>query len=160
MGKKEVGKYGPPKWVFNFKKDYADNYKVFSLETKEYPGEVQGVIALIDLYDGYYGVRIKDVESAEWNKSFIKGLEHKGKNVNRKYKEVGTNLVAFACQYSILKGLNGFVQLKSKSTTIKFYEEIGFELFDLRERIMILDEEPAQALANDYFEGGVINWLD
>lgn len=66
-------------------------------------------------------VDVEIIESAPRNK---KELNQKLNN-NRKYAGIGKCLVAFACQYSIDKGLDGFIALTSKTSKIPFYRDLG-----------------------------------
>ena len=125
----------------------------FTIETKEYPGIAQGVVAL-RVYKGEYRVQLVSAESSKENKVYRLGLERNGINDFRIYKGVGHNLVAFACQYS-------FMHLSSKTETIDFYtsKELGGELFEEKSQLVIFDEKVGQRLAERYFPGGVIQWV-
>ncbi|RVT59467.1 hypothetical protein EM808_19425 [Niallia taxi] len=160
VGKNEVGEYIPPNWVFNFKNDFNKDCEVFSLETKEYPGIAQGIVAL-RVYKGEYRVQLVSAESSKENKLYRIGLERYGVNDFRIYKGVGNNLVAFACQYSLENGCDGYMHLTSKTETINFYtsNELGGEFFEEKSQLIIFDENIGQRLAKRYFPGGAIQWV-
>ena len=159
LDKDDVQEYVPPNWVFDFTSELNDNFEVFGLETKEYPGIVQGIVALrVNKHE--YTVHLKSAESADINKYFIHGLKRNGLNPDRIYKGIGVNLVAFACQYSLENDCDGHVNLISKSDTIPFYESIGGEPLFNGGQIIVFLEKAGQKLATEYFSGGAIQWLD
>ena len=61
------------------------------------------------------------VESAPQNKKCLNNKLNK----NRLYKGVGKALIAFACGYSFICGLDGFVALTSKTSKYSFYNSMG-----------------------------------
>ncbi len=96
-------------------------------------------------------IEILNISSAPINKKVVKGKL----NPHQKYVGVGKCLVAFACQFSIEQGFDGYVNLKSKTQTISFYKKIpgienpgGGQLFTF-------NEYGAKTLASRYFEGGI-----
>lgn len=145
-------------WAFDWIDDLIGGYRVFCLETKEYPSVVQGLVSLKALHDSAFnGVHVEHIESAEENLRF--NLKTKETNFIRRYEYVGIHLVAFACQFSIDEGLEGFVELTSKTATIPFYEKIGAKKLSKSSQKLIFFEPYGQALAKKYFPGGV-QWLD
>ncbi len=83
--------------------------------TEVYPSDIQGLIALKPNYDeAYRCLDVEIIKSTPNNKQIIKGKT----NSKRTYIGVGKCLVAFSCQYSIDKELEGFVELTSKSSKI------------------------------------------
>lgn len=156
VGIEEVGEYVPPQWVFDFKKEYAAQCDVFTMETKEYPGIAQGVIAL-QVQNEEETIFLKSAEAAHSNKTFFQGLEREGYNEDRIYTGVGANLVAFACQYSLEKGCHGHIHLVSKTQTVPFYQKLGGRLFSAQN--ILFDESAGVQLAKKFFPGGAIKWL-
>lgn len=65
-------------------------------------------------------------------------------------------LVAFARQYSQSKGLEGFVEFTSKTSKMKFYRDLG-AVSTYGQNMMITDDV-ALDLTNQYFSGGVKWW--
>lgn len=155
----EVGEYVPPKWVFDFKKDFEEGFEVFTLETFEYPGEVQGIVAL-KVNKAEYTVHLKSAECADCNKYHVRGLKRNGVNKDRIYTDVGYNLVAFACQYSLEQGCDGHMNLTSKTDTIPYYLRLGGKQFKEGSQMILFDEPIGQSLAATKFPGGVIKWLN
>lgn len=159
LDKDEVSEYVPPSWVFNFTLEFNYDFEVFVLETKEFPGTVQGIVAL-KVNKEEFTVHLKSAESADINKYYIHGLKRNGLNPDRIYKDIGVNLVAFACQYSLENDCDGHVNLISKSETIPFYKRIGgATLFDGAQIIVFL-EKVGKKLATENFSGGAIQWLN
>lgn len=159
LNKEEIREYVPPGWVFDFTLEYKDDFEIFGLETKEYPGTVQGIVAL-KVNKKEYTVHLKSAESADVNKFFIHGLKRNGVNPYRIYKGIGVNLVGFTCQYSLENDCDGHMNQLSKSETIPFYERIGGDLLFDGGQIIIFLEKAGQKLAAEYFSGGAIQWLD
>ncbi|MBJ8108955.1 hypothetical protein JDS99_04660 [Bacillus cereus group sp. N6] len=151
----EAGEYVPPRWLFDFKEEFNDGYKVFVLETLEYPGVAQGVVA-IGINKAEVSVHLKSTESSADNKTFIRGQKRNGINKDRIYTGVGANLVAFACQYSLENECEGFMYLISKTETVSFYEDLGGISFGHR---VVFNEFAGRRLADRYFPGGEIQWL-
>ncbi|MGG0178702.1 hypothetical protein [Gottfriedia acidiceleris] len=157
-----MAEYKPPRWVFDFQLDYEEDYEIFVLETLEYRGTVQGIVAL-KANKQESTTYLKSIEATNFNKVYINGKKTNGINFDRVYKGVGYNLVAFACQYSLNQGCEGYLYLKSKTETIPFYtnEEFGLggkQLFE-GSQIIVFDEQIGQKLASENFQGGVIQWL-
>lgn len=158
-GIEEIREYCPPRWVFEFELDYKEGYDIFVLETKEYPGTAQGIVSL-KVITNEYAVHLKSAETADSNKYYLRGQKRNGVNEDRIYKGVGTNLVAFACQYSLENECDGYMYLISKTTTLSFYEELGGEpLFQGSQKIAFI-EKSGEKLAKKFFPGGAIKWLD
>ncbi|WP_053362575.1 hypothetical protein [Bacillus sp. FJAT-27251] len=161
VGTEEVKEYVPPRWVFDFQKDFDEEFEVFILETKEYPGSAQGVISL-KIYKNEFRVYLKSAEASAVNKLYRLGLERNGLNDFRIYKGVGANLVAFACQYSLENNCDGYVNLISKTETVSFYtsEELGGKPLSRGSQTIIFNEEAGTNLARKYFPGGAIQWVE
>ncbi|MES9681772.1 hypothetical protein ABWK22_02405 [Gottfriedia acidiceleris] len=156
----EVGEYVPPRWVFNFIEEHEEGYEIFVIETEEYPGIAQGIVALKANKDEYT-VHLKSVETADFNKYYLRGKKNNGINYDRVYKGIGFNLVSFACQYSLDQGCDGYMYLKSKTDTIPFYtsENLGGKQLSEGSQTIVFDEPAGQRLASKIFPGGAIQWL-
>ncbi|MFF2532434.1 hypothetical protein ACFVS2_26565 [Brevibacillus sp. NPDC058079] len=140
-------------WDFDWLKPITHSFDVFGIVTEEYPGEVQGLIALKPNYDeDYRCVDVELIESAPRNKKEIKGIP----NPDRKYIGVGKCLVAFACEYSFGKGLEGFIELTSKTSKFDFYGSLG--AVPTFSQNMMIDDKTAIQLTKKYFKGGVQWW--
>jgi hypothetical protein len=154
--RKEItGKNYRPKggWSFDWLKPLTHSFEIYGIVTEDYPDEIQGLIALKPNYDPEYRcVDVDIIESAPHNKKMLKGIL----NTNRKYIGVGKCLVAFACEYSIQKGLEGFVQLTSKSSKIDFYMNLG-GIPTYGQNIMFTDSS-AMKLSKMHFPGGIKWW--
>jgi hypothetical protein len=104
-------------WAFDWYEPLKQGLQVFALITDSEPSVVQGLLALKPNSDlGCLFMEITNVESAPQNKAL---------NPQRKYIGVGEHLIALACKLSIEQGFDGYVQFKSKTTSIAFYEKIG-----------------------------------
>ncbi|MEX3713351.1 GNAT family N-acetyltransferase [Cytobacillus horneckiae] len=158
-GINEINEFSPPKWRFEFLADYQEGYEIFALETKEYQGIAQGIVAL-KVVQEEYAVHLKSAETADSNKYYIRGEKRNGVNKDRIYKGVGTNLVAFACQYSLENKYDGFMYLISKTTTIPFYEKFGGEMLSKNSQTIFFDEKNGGNMARKYFQGGAIKWVE
>lgn len=90
--------------------------------------------------------------SAPKNKKEIKGYA----NVQRIYKGVGRCLIAFACQYSLVSGLDGYVGLTSKSSKFSFYESMGAT--PVSNQFYMFNTFASQKLVQKYFPGGILWW--
>ncbi|MFD1848873.1 hypothetical protein [Oceanobacillus bengalensis] len=147
-------KYSPKgNWAFNWLKPLTHSFEIYGIVTEEYPDMIQGLIALKPNYDeAFRCVDLEIIESAPHNKKLV----NKRENVNRKYIGAGRCLVAFACQYSLDKGLEGFVELTSKTSKIDFYQDLG-AVSTYGQNMMIADNV-ALDLAKQYFPGGVKWW--
>jgi len=85
------------------------------------------------------------IESAKFNK---------GKN--KIYLGVPGNLVAFACKTSFERGFNGYVAFIAKTQLIEHYiKTLG--AIHVGNGLMILQEQPSQALVNKYFNVQPLN---
>lgn len=145
--------YKPPNWSFHWLKPLTHGFEIYGIVTEEYPNEIQGLIALKPNYDeAFRCVDVEIIESAPHNKKIVKGEE----NEDRKYIGVGRCLVAFACQYSLDKGLEGFIELTSKTSKIDFYTDLGATP-TFGQNMMIADKQAVE-LAKQYFSGGVKWW--
>ncbi|MFE5321542.1 hypothetical protein ACFQ88_22805 [Paenibacillus sp. NPDC056579] len=147
-------KYNPHGgWQFRWSKPTTQGFDVFGLVVDEYPSDVQGLIALRPNYDDAFRcVDVEILESAPWNKKY----QNKKLNPNRLYQDVGFALVAFACQYSIDKELEGFVELTSKSSKFDFYLKLGAR--PAFGQNMTFSDKAAQKIVQEFFPGGVTWW--
>ncbi len=102
---------------------------------------------------GYGFIRVLNISSSPLNKKMIKGLP----TLSQRYKGVGKCLVAFACQYSIELGLDGYADLQSKTATKGLYLNLGADNPFGGDHITF-DDQAAKALSVTYFKGG-IKWL-
>ncbi|HDX9577011.1 TPA: hypothetical protein ROX88_000482 [Bacillus pseudomycoides] len=140
-------------WDFNWLHPISHNFEVYGLVTELYPDSVEGLIALKQNNDpDFLCVDIDIVESAPKNKKEIKGYA----NVQRIYKGVGRCLIAFACQYSLVSGLDGYVGLTSKSSKFSFYESMGAT--PVSNQFYMFNTFASQKLVQKYFPGGVLWW--
>jgi len=140
-------------WIFNWLKPLTHSFEIYGIVTEEYPDMIQGLIALKPNYDeAFRCVDVEIIESAPYNKKLV----NKRENIHRKYVGVGRCLVAFVCQYSLDKGLEGFIELTSKTSKIDFYHELG-AVSTYGQHMMITDDV-ALNLAKQYFSGGVKWW--
>ncbi|GGM43319.1 hypothetical protein GCM10011351_31610 [Paraliobacillus quinghaiensis] len=140
-------------WSFNWLKPITHSFEVYGLVTEDYPDLIQGLIALKSNYDeAFRCVDIDIIESAPQNKKVVKGEE----NNHRRYIGVGRCLVAFACEYSLSAGLEGFIELTSKSSKIDFYQDLG--ACSTYGQNMMITGDRAIELAKCYFSGGVQWW--
>ncbi len=117
----------------------------------------QGVISL-KVIENESSVHLKSVESADFNKHYIRGDYKNGINYDKQYEDVGYNLVALACQYSIERDCKGYVYLASKTQTIPFYTDLGGRQFG-KSQMIYFYEKAGQNLAEEKFPGGAIQWL-
>lgn len=135
-------------WAFNWLKPFTQSFEIYGIVTEECPNMIQGLIALKPNYDeDFRCVDVEIIESAPYNKKVTD---------NRLYIGVGRCLVAFACQYSLDKGLEGFVEFTSKTSKIPFYKELG--AVTIYGQNMMINDEAALNLAKQYFSGGVKWW--
>ncbi|WP_027415697.1 hypothetical protein [Aneurinibacillus terranovensis] len=140
-------------WEFRWLKPLSQSFEIYGLVTEKYPTDVQGLIAARPNYDeDFLCVDVDIIESSPKNKKMIKGKI----NPNRTYIGVGKCLVAFACQYSIDKGLEGFVELTSKSSKYELYKELG--AYQTYGQSMVFSDIAANQLAQIYFPEGVKWW--
>lgn len=137
-------------WDFSWATLLKDEFQIFALVTDKYP-EAQGLIALKHYRyasgDGY--IEVANISSSPHNKMRINGAV----TWNQRYSGVGKCLVAFACQYSIEIGLEGFVSLTSKKTTRNLYLNLGAD--NPFGELMTFDDQVAKALSMAYFKGGI-----
>lgn len=140
-------------WAFDWLHPLSHGFEIYGLVTDTFPESVQGLIALKQNPDEAFNcVDIDIVESSPNNKKEIGG----NPNIRRTYKGVGRCLIAFACQYSIDNGFEGYVGLTSKSSKFKFYEDMG-AFRTSGQRYMFFDTT-AKQLVQIYFPGGVKWW--
>lgn len=140
-------------WDFDWVKPISLSFEVYALVTKSFPEIVQGLIAVKPNFDEIFMcVDIDILESAPKNKKYNK----KKLNTNRNYLNVGKCLVAFSCAYSVEVGLLGYVQLTSKTSKMKFYDELGAKTS--WGQLMMFYDEDAKILIDEHLQGG-IKWL-
>jgi len=140
-------------WAFNWLKPLTHSFEIYGIVTEEYPDMIQGLIALKPNYDeAFRCVDVEIIESAPHNKKMI----NKKENTNRIYVGVGKCLVAFACQYSLDKGLEGFIEFTAKTSKIDFYQNLG--AISTYGQSMMIPDKAAIRLAKQYFSGGVKWW--
>ncbi|TCN21202.1 GNAT family N-acetyltransferase [Mesobacillus foraminis] len=138
-------------WDFNWLHPISHEFEVFGLVTQSNHDFVEGLIALKQNHDpDFMCIDIDIVESSPINKKIIKGIP----NLRRNYKGVGRCLIAFACQYSLDKGFDGFVGLTSKTSKFPFYESMG-AIHTFGQQYMFNDIA-SQKLVKTYFPGGVL----
>lgn len=147
----KAGNYNPGGgWAFNWLKSFSQGYDVYALVLKETPNITEGLIALNENHDpDFMCVDVDIIESAPHNKKISNGKI----NSSRKLEGVGKMLVAFACKYSMDNGLDGYVELTSKSSKIPFYKELGAERASGHN--FIFNTYSATKLVSEYFKGGV-----
>ncbi|CAH1202710.1 hypothetical protein PAECIP111893_01895 [Paenibacillus plantiphilus] len=104
-------------WVFDWRAPMVEGFEVFALCTHSQPKIAQGLIASRsnDKPECNF-IEVANIESAPHNK-----YQHS----ERVFAGVGEHLMAYACKVSVQRGFDGFVQFKSKTTSIGFYEKIG-----------------------------------
>ncbi|MCK6259561.1 hypothetical protein LCY76_23615 [Fictibacillus sp. KIGAM418] len=140
-------------WAFNWLTPLKDGFRVFALITETEPEVAQGLIAMRALHDPDFNcVHLENIEAAPQNKRF---LGPKGFNNAQRYENVGKCLVAFACQYSLDQGLEGYVELIAKNSVLQFYSDLGGIPFG---RKVIFDERGALRLIRKHFPGGAKLW--
>lgn len=140
-------------WDFNWLHPISHDFEVFGLVTESNPDYVEGLIALKQNSDpDFMCIDIDIVESSPKNKKELKGYQ----NLRRTYKGVGRCLIAFACQYSIDKGYDGYVGLTSKTSKFPFYESMG--AFPTFGQCYMFNHLASQNLVQTYFPGGVLWW--
>ncbi|WCK57361.1 hypothetical protein PP175_29665 (plasmid) [Aneurinibacillus sp. Ricciae_BoGa-3] len=147
-------KYNPQGgWDFNWLKPLTNSFEVYGMITEAYPDEVQGLIAVKPNYDDDFRcVDVEIIESAPHNKKMKQQIA----NIQRKYIGVGKCLVAFACQYSIDKELEGCVELTSKSSKLNFYINMG--AVRTYSQNMAFSEVTGVLVAQTYLQGGIKWW--
>ena len=140
-------------WDFDWLKPITHSFEVYGLVTKNFSHEIQGLIALMPNYDpDFKCVDIEIIESAPANKKIVNGLD----NPNRRYDGIGKCLVAFACQYSLDKELEGFVELTSKTSKLDFYLNLGGT--PTYGQNVMFSKHVAKHLSKKYFPGGIQWW--
>ncbi|MCM3067122.1 hypothetical protein M3568_11895 [Priestia flexa] len=163
VGKEEIKEKGylPDEgWEFNWLRPLTHKYEVFGLITKERPDEVEGLIAVMLNDDpDFMCVDIEILESAPRNKKEIKGYS----NLRRMYIGVGRCLIAFACQYSLDNGFDGYVGLAAKTSKMELYESMGAMAvngygFDTGAQGYMFTQGAALNIVKEYFPGGVLWW--
>ncbi|MBT2757909.1 hypothetical protein J7E71_18690 [Mesobacillus foraminis] len=140
-------------WDFNWLHPISHGFEVYGLVTESNYDFVEGMIALKQNPDpDFMCIDIDIVESSPTNKKLIKGHP----NLRRKHLGVGRCLIAFACQYSLDKGFDGYVGLTSKTSKFPFYESMG-AIHTFGQRYMFNDIA-SQQITRTYFPGGVLWW--
>jgi len=129
-------------WAFDWQKEIKDDTKqVFKLATFSNPTIIQGLISLTDKGDHIY---MDLIESAHFNRG-----------VNKLYKGVSGNLVAFACKTSFEKKYDGIVSFMAKTQLIEHYKQtLGAKLFGGNR--MFIDTKEALILTCKYFKDVIL----
>ena len=125
-------------WAFNWHNELKDETKqVYKLTTISNPTIVHGLISLTDKGDHIY---MDLIESAKFNRG-----------INKLYRGVAGNLVAFGCKMSFEKQYDGIVSFIAKTQLIEHYEQtLGAKLFGGNR--MFIDTKEALILTNKYFK--------
>lgn len=122
-------------WKFDWDKEFSSGtvYKLVNIHT---PEVIQGLISLSDKKDHIF---MNLIESAPHNFG-----------INKVYDGVAGNLVAFACQMSLLKGYDGIVVFEAKTKLIEHYK-LTLKAESITKRRMYIDTKPALDLIEKYF---------
>lgn len=134
-------------WEFDWDIPIGMGFMVYGLVTEEFPEDVQGLIAVkANTHPEFLCVFLEIVESAPTNKKV---------HPNRRYKGVGIDLIAFACQYSFDNNCDGYVKLTSKTSKFDFYDKLKFDRYG---QDCTMHTKYALSLAKKHFPGGVLWW--
>ncbi|MFT8323248.1 MAG: hypothetical protein ABF649_20480 [Bacillus sp. (in: firmicutes)] len=134
--------------AFQWLKPLSQGYEIFSLVVKDQSDIAQGLIAVKpNAHPDFMCLDIDIVESAPHSKRMSR---------NREYVGVGKDLLAFACAYSFEQGLDGYVELTSKTSNIKFYEQMGAQTSYGHQ--LYFDTISASELIKKFLPGGVKWW--
>jgi len=125
-------------WTFNWHNELKDKTRqVYKLTTINNPTVIHGLISLTDKGDHIY---MDLIESAKFNRG-----------INKLYRGVAGNLVAFGCKMSFEKKYDGVVSFIAKTQLIEHYEQtLGAKLFGGNR--MFIDTKEALILTNKYFK--------
>jgi hypothetical protein len=125
-------------WLFDWGKEIKQTDRaVYKLVTVQNPTIVQGLLSLSDMGDHVY---MHLIESAKFNKY-----------VNKMYKGVPGNLVAFACKMAFEKKYDGVVSFVSKSQLVEHYKtSLGAKQFSGNR--MFIDTKESYSLVKNYFK--------
>ncbi|HTF02774.1 MAG TPA: hypothetical protein VK826_02080 [Bacteroidia bacterium] len=138
LSKEDLKKLKKKDWLFDWNSESKQKERlVFKLVIQGNQDVIQGLVSLSVERDHVY---MHLIESAKFNK---------GKE--KIYVGAPGNLVAFACNYSLEKGHEGFVAFDAKTTLIKHYEETLFATHFKGSR-MYIDNIAAQKLIDHYFK--------
>lgn len=125
-------------WRFNWTAEFKEpDRTVYKLGIVDNVKIIQGLISLTPKAESVF---MDLIETAPFN--FGK---------NKMYHGVLGNLVAFACRQSFLRGTEGFVSFRSKTSLIKHYEE-SLKAIHHGGHLMIIDKETALTLIEKYFD--------
>ncbi len=124
-------------WAFNWHEELKDHSKeTYKLTTAHNPTVIHGLISLSDKHDHIF---MHLIENAKFNKG-----------VNKLYKGVAGNLVAFGCKISFEKGYDGVVAFVAKSQLVEHYKlTLGAKQFSGNR--MFIDTREAITLIELYF---------
>ncbi|MEX3625366.1 hypothetical protein [Viridibacillus arvi] len=140
-------------WTFDWLKPITQSFEVYAIISATTPELIEGLIAVKANFDkDFLCVDIDIVESSPNNRKVVNG----NLNKNRKYTEVGKCLIAFACAYSVFVGLDGYVQLTSKTSKFEYYKELGAK--NTSGQAMMFYGKDAKILIEKHLHGG-IKWL-
>ena len=125
-------------WTFNWRDELKDQTKqVYKLTTINNPTVIHGLISLTDKGDHIY---MDLIESAKFNRG-----------INKLYRGVAGNLVAFGCKMSFEKKYDSVVSFIAKTQLVEHYEQtLGAKLFGGNR--MFIDTKEALILTNKYFK--------
>jgi hypothetical protein len=125
-------------WSFNWHNELKDKTKqVYKLTTISNPTIIHGLISLTDKGDHIF---MDLIESAKFNRG-----------INKLYKGVAGNLVAFGCKVSFEKKYDGVVSFIAKTQLVEHYKQtLGAKLFGGNR--MFIDTKEALILTNKYFK--------
>ena len=123
-------------WSFDWLAEMRSSL-AFKLTIVHNPMVIQGIISLSDKGDHIF---VNLVENAPFNIG-------KGKV----YAGVGGNLFAFACQYSVRQGYEGFVSFIAKTNLLAHYEHTLGAVRVGQSTRMIIEPAAAERLIQHYF---------
>lgn len=138
LSKSEIKLLIKKDWLFDWQKENMQKDRlIYKLVIKENEKIIQGLISL-SIKPGHIYLNL--IESAKFNK---------GKS--KIYAGVPGNLVAFACQFSVEQGFEGFVAFDAKTALIKHYIET-LSAKHYKGSRMIIDNNAADKLIKQYFK--------
>lgn len=130
-------------WEFDWTKPEKDGYDVFALYA-EGDNRIQGLVST-QMQKG--AVKVGIVESAPFNSRH--NIAYSGA---KEYTGVGGHLFAEAVKQSYAAGYQGVVFFQAKTNLIDYYaRELGAELSNPRDRLMMIGEEAASKLYGKYY---------